>query len=118
MFDWPLASTFLGLIAAVIVALIKFVPQRTVVENFKGEPCASKEDVRAMQQALHEHHKYTEQRNHDILNALDRVQGTILIEIKEHAGSHSMSLNTISANQVRIIERMPRRRDYDDTDSN
>lgn len=98
--DWPNAVLLLGVLGTIMVAIIKFVPQKTVIETHRGEKCATKDDIRAILSAIHEHQKYSEQRNHDILNG----HGTIV-----------SLLNDQDRNMVRLQERLRRRRDDDDT---
>ncbi len=80
--DWPVATVILGLLGTVTAAFVKIVPQRTIVENSKGEPCATKEDVRALHQAFNEHTKYVEIRNHDIIRAIGESGAAIQVEIE------------------------------------
>ncbi len=80
--DWPVATVILGLLGTLTAGIIKAVPQRTVVENSKGEPCATKEDVRSLHQALNEHTKYVETRNHDIIRAISETGASVKVEIE------------------------------------
>ena len=127
--DWPVATVILGVLGTLTAAILKM-PQRRVVENMKGEPCASKQDVKDLKDVIlmraskddlrtvvqnqHEHQKYTETRNHDILNALDRVQGTIILEVKEGNTSQLSILSPINSNVVRLLERTRNRNVKDD----
>lgn len=129
MFDWPVATVILGVLGTLTAAILKM-PQRRVVENMRGEPCASKQDVKELKDVLlqraskddlrtvvqnqHEHQKYTETRNHDILNALDRVQGTIILEVKEGNNEKLGILHTLNSNVVRLLERTRNKRVQDD----
>jgi hypothetical protein len=97
--DWPTASVVLGILGSVTVAILKLVPQRTVVENTHGEPCASRQDVNDFRQSFNEHHKYMETRNHDVINA---ITGT--------GASLETSLREISHDLVTLLERTRRSR--------
>lgn len=86
--DWPTAAVVLGILGTVAVAIIKYVPQRTIVENAKGEPCATKEDVRAVGQQLSEHARYMGTRNHDIIKAIG--ESCAAIEVKLEPMAHDL----------------------------
>ncbi len=76
--DWPIATCILGILGTITAAIIKLVPQRTIVENSKGEKCASGEDVKSVLHAVQEHQKYSELRNHDMINAIALTKSDIL----------------------------------------
>ncbi len=109
MLDWPVAAVLLGVLGTVVVAIIKLVPQRMVVENSRGEKCASSEDVQKVAQAIHDHQKYSEQRNHDILNAFSTVQSNILNAVMP-------TQNSISHDLVILVERSRNNRASHDQD--
>jgi hypothetical protein len=73
MFDWPVATVLLGTLGTIAVGILKLVPQRMVVENSKGEKCASSEDVKNVYHAVMQVQKYLETRNHDIIKAVSET---------------------------------------------
>lgn len=81
--DWPVASVLLGVLGTVAVAILRILPQKTktVHENIKGEPCATKTDINGVNHGITQLHEYTSQRNHDILGALSAVEGRLREEI-------------------------------------
>ncbi len=107
MLDWPVAAVLLGSLGAITAAVIKFVPQRTVVENGKGEQCASKEDVRNVLYAVQSLQKYTETRNHDIIKAVSET--TAQLREKIEPIGHDLAI---------LVDRSTRRNrgSHDDTD--
>src|SRR3954469_11193812 len=107
MFDWPLAAVLLGILGTIMVAVIKIMPQRMVVENSKGEKCATSEDARNIMHAIQSLTKYSETRNHDIIKAISE-SGAQLREKIEPIG-HDLAI---------LVDRSSRRNraSHDDTD--
>jgi hypothetical protein len=75
--SWEIAAVLLGVLGTIAVAIIRFVPQRTVVKAANGERCATKDDIVELKQAVRDHDRYTKERNHDILNAFGTVSATL-----------------------------------------
>lgn len=89
--DWPIATVILGILGTITAAILKLVPQRTIVENGKGERCASKEDVRVVVQSVQDLRTYTQQRSHDIINTLTPIAHDLVILVERtrfNRGSH------------------------------
>jgi hypothetical protein len=98
--DWPVATVILGVLGTVSAAIIKILPQKTktIHENAKGEPCATKTDMANLNNEIKQLHEYTSIRNHDILNALQGVEGRLRDEI-----------DPIKRDVITLVERTSRR---------
>jgi hypothetical protein len=103
--DWPTTALLLGVLGTITTAIIRLVPQRSLVQNTKGEPCATKGDVRDILAAIHEHQKYSETRNHDILNRIVVAQSATTTQLGNTENKIVAALGPISHDLVTLVER-------------
>lgn len=93
--DWPAATVILGALATLAVGIMKAVPQRMVVEDAKGQRCATTEDVHKLTAAVEKLVEYVHNRNHDIIGAVDRGQANVLLQTVPKLESVLTSLTTL-----------------------
>jgi hypothetical protein len=98
VFNWEVAAVLLGILGTITVAIIRLVPQKTIIHAASGDKCATKDDIEALEMKLRDHDRYTKERNHDLLNA--------------HALINA-SLQSISQNLAVVMDR-GRRNNHDD----
>ncbi len=113
MLDWPTAATLLGLIAAIIVAIIKAVPQRTVVQNSDGHKCASQQSVDELTVDFEKHSEYMHLRFHDVINGVSPLPG-LGVSLADIAKGQNRIENKLSI----LMDRQHRgnRESHDETD--
>lgn len=68
--SWEVAAVLLGVLGTIAVAIIRLVPQKTVIHAAGGDKCATKDDISKIAEQIRDHDRYTKERNHDMLNTI------------------------------------------------
>ncbi len=109
--DWPTAAVILGVLGTIAVAIIKVVPQRTVVQNTDGHKCASEESVTELTTVVKGLVEYLHLRFHDVINGVSPVTGLV-----NQTSDVSKTLNRIEGKLSVLLDRNPRGNIREDTD--
>ncbi len=110
--DWPTVTLILAILGTIVVAIIKFVPQRTVVQNTDGHKCASEQSVNELALQIEKLVEYLHLRFHDVINGVSPVTGLV-----NQTSDVSKTLSRIEGKLSVLLDRNPRGNSRDnDTD--
>lgn len=76
--EWPTVVLILGILGTITTAIIKYVPQKRVHVNERGDRCATKQDLESLHATMRDHDRYTKERNHDLLNAISQIHANTI----------------------------------------